>query len=331
MDTATVERRAAVEFRFDGRTLTGPAVTYGDIAQGPKGPERFEPRAFVSGLDTAMLNLQHDRQRVIAAQPDALAFTDSPLALDLRASLRSDGAEAQLVRRGALGGLSVGFVALREHRDAGTRVIARAHLDHVALVDRPAYPGSTVELRQLDAAAILGVIPEGVDMQCTCQGPECGAVRFEPGAFDRIGVDHDVLAIAGRASEVIGSLRRGTMRIARATDQALRLVGAAQARVTRGVEVVIERAITGAAAAVIANATGAPFYVRPIIRNAVSDFYDEGGVRVYRSADVRAMLIKPTVNDRGQIPAVIRGVRTGPIPPAYIATAPEPERRRVWL
>ena len=36
MDTATVERRAAVEFRFDGRTLTGPAVRYGDVATGPK-------------------------------------------------------------------------------------------------------------------------------------------------------------------------------------------------------------------------------------------------------------------------------------------------------
>ena len=69
MDTATVERRAAVEARFDGRHLIGPAVTYGDIATGPKGPERFEPRAFVSGLPTAALNLQHDPERVLAEQP----------------------------------------------------------------------------------------------------------------------------------------------------------------------------------------------------------------------------------------------------------------------
>ena len=92
MGTATLERRAAVEFRFDGRTLTGPAVEYGAVAVGDKGPERFEPRAFVSGLDTAALNLQHDRERVLAEQPEALTLTDTALALDLRASLRPDSA-----------------------------------------------------------------------------------------------------------------------------------------------------------------------------------------------------------------------------------------------
>ena len=54
---------------------------------------------------------------------------------------------------------------------------------------------------------------------------------------------------------------------------------------------------------------------------------------MYEKADIRAFLVKPTVNDRGQYPAIIEGRSTGPLPPAFAATAiEEPERRRrVWL
>ena len=330
MTTATVERRAAVEFRFDGGRITGPAVTYGEIAQGPKGPERFEPQAWRSGLDTAALNLQHDRDRVLDPAP---IFEDSVISLDMRAMLRREGAEAALVRRGALRGLSVGFVALEERTESGVRVISGAHLDHVALVDRPAYAGSTVELRQ-DLGFLGAVIPYNRDMECTCQGPECSAVRFLPGAFDQVlnrtEAGRDVLAIAGRATEVLGSLRRGTLRVANASRATLRAVDAPRAKVQRGIEVMVEQAITRAAATVIANAVGAPWYVRPLIRQQTSQYLDLRGVRHYSKADLRGFLVKPTVNDRGQLPAVIEGRLTGPIPPALALTGP-PERRRIWL
>ena len=76
------------------------------------------------------------------------------------------------------------------------RVIQDAHLDHVALVDRPAYGGSVVELRQLEDAAIVSVLPFERSLECQCQGPECGAVRFEPGAFDEVIED----AMSGRVT-----------------------------------------------------------------------------------------------------------------------------------
>ena len=330
MSTATVERRAAVEARFDGRTLTGPAVRYGDIATGPKGPERFEPLAFVSGIDTAPLVLQHDVQRVIAGPTDGLTLTDGPLRLDLRADLRPDSAEAQLVRRGALGGLSVGFVALEEHQDAGTRILTRAHLAHIGLVDRPAYPGSTVELRQLDAATFVAVVPIDRPLQCECIGEACGAIQFGPNAFDDYTSGaRDTIAVAGGGfGNVVASTARNTMSVARATAAALRLVGAVEARITAGVEVVIERAVTRAAQALVLDALAVPLLLRPILRMEASRFRDIGGVRHVDRADVRAWLIKATPNDLGHVPIVAAGTATGPIPDPM----PVPERRRrIWL
>ena len=303
MDTATVERRAAVEFRFDGRTLTGPAVRYGDVATGPKGPERFERRAFVSGVESATLNLQHDRERVLAEQPDALALTDTALALDLRASLRPDGAESMLIRRGALRGLSVGFIALDEQRQDGLRVITRAHLDHVALVDRPAYPGSTVELRQaFDRAWLDARIPVTQQLRCVCQGPTCDSVVFQPGAFDVLGDTGDVLAVGGGGfGNVLGSLKRGTV-ITETTKAGLRVGLTDQG--------------TETARRVVESARVAPMYVRPILDLDASEYVQEGRVRTFSRAAVRAFLIKPTPNDQGHIPARIQGVE---------------QRRRLWL
>ena len=298
-----IERRAGpVEVRYDGRYLTGPAVTYGEVATGPKGPERFEVRSFVSGLDTAALILQHDKASIIAEQPDGLAYTDGPLALDLRALLRPGGAEARLVQRGTLRGLSVGFIALQEHRDDGGRVITRAHLDHTSLVDRPAYAGSTVELRQNAAWWFEAGIPYDKAMQCRCQGPTCDRVQFDPGAFADLGSGGDVLAVGGGGfSNVLGSLKRGTLQV---RDTATRLL------------VGLTEQNTETARRVTESARVAPIYARPILDLEASEYVQEGTLRRFSRASVRAMLIKPTDADEGHIQASIQGVET---------------RRRIWL
>ena len=142
-----IETTEAVELRADGRTLSGPAVRYGDLGRG--GRERFAPGAF-SGDRMA------DPMRLLAghSRTDAVLV---PLPVELRDDglhvgpvTLPEGRTAERVDRGELAGLSVGFTALEERQENGIRVIAKAHLDHVGLVARPAYPESKVELRDRD-------------------------------------------------------------------------------------------------------------------------------------------------------------------------------------
>ena len=303
-----IEHRAAVEFRFDGRQLSGPAVRYGDVAVGAKGPERMEAAVFVSGLDTASLVLQHDRSRVLASQPEALVLTDGPAALHLRAEFGAGSAEATLVRRRTLTGLSVGFVALEERRDGGLRVISRAHLDHVALVDRPAYPGSTVELRQaFEDAFLTAEISYGRRMQCTCQGGGCDSVSFEPGAFgETLRQRRELLAIGGQGfASVLGSLRRKTLLVEETRD---------------GLRIGLTNPNTEAARQVIEAASVAPVLARPIIDVDASEYRDEGTVRRFSTAAVTAILVKASPNDEGHIPVKVRGIEER-----------SRRTRRIWL
>ena len=179
----TVEQSAPVEFRMTGGTLTGTAIGYGERAQDRA--EMFLPGSFISGLDTAALNLQHDREHVIAEQPDELAFTNSVRSLALRAQLRPDSAEARLVSRGALRGLSVEFVAIEERQDRGLRVISKAHLAGVGLVDSGSYR-TEVEIRQRMASAwFRATFPPRLKEYRWKPGDAYGCDDHRPGTISR--------------------------------------------------------------------------------------------------------------------------------------------------
>ena len=143
-ESADVEHGEAVELRADGRTLTGHVVRYGDRARNRA--ERFEAGAFSPDRvrDPLRLNVQHDRAETVLV-PLPVEMRDDGLAVS---TVLPEGRAAERIAAGELRGLSVGFVAVEERRDPdGCRVITKAWLDHVALVSRPAYPTSTVELR----------------------------------------------------------------------------------------------------------------------------------------------------------------------------------------
>lgn len=305
---ARVERASPVEVRASkGGRLSGLALPYGERARDR--PERFLARSLRSGLPDARLILQHDKNRVLAEAGDGLDLMERPLGLHLRAMLAPDGAEARLVARGALRGLSVGFVSLEETRKAGVREISAYHLDHVALVDSGSYR-TPLEIRQWEDAEDLwltGVISYDQYLECRCQGPECSAVEFEPGAFDDLGSEGDVLAVGGGGfSNVLGSMRRGTL-VTRNTR--------------KGLEVGLTNPETETARRVIESAKVAPIYVRPILDLDLSDFTEAGEVRRFTKAGVRAFLVKPTDAAKGHNPATIRG------PDGEEVRA----RRRVWL
>ena len=147
--------RSMMELRVQGRRLLGTVVRYG--APGEGGMERFQAGAFSEqlrqepGLGTdVMLNIQHQRARPLARYPGSMVLIDGPQALIMEASLPEtrDGDDAlTLVKARVLVGLSVGFVALSERWEHDIRIVERATLDHVAVVDRPSYPDSTVDAR----------------------------------------------------------------------------------------------------------------------------------------------------------------------------------------
>ena len=148
-----LERRfAPIEVRADGGGLFGVVMPYGQMAALPFGRERFEPRAFgdVAGLDIT-LNVQHDRARPIARTGGGgLTLEDTAEALTLRAELLDtrEGEDAMANIKGRiLRGLSVEFLATRERMEADLRIVERAELRGIGLVDRPAYTGAEVAAR----------------------------------------------------------------------------------------------------------------------------------------------------------------------------------------
>lgn len=145
-----IERRYVELRQGAGRTLEGTAVRYGDTAALPFGRERIEAGAFGS-IGDVILNSQHDRQTPLARTGGAgLELADSAEALAIRADLpetRAADDVLALVRSGVMRGLSIEFRAVSERIEAGVRVIERAVLSGVAVVDSPAYPASEVEAR----------------------------------------------------------------------------------------------------------------------------------------------------------------------------------------
>ncbi len=149
--TGKVETRAAFEFRAepDGRTVSGIAIKYGDIARLPFGMERFESGAFTDLADVR-LNVQHDRGRIVARVGAGLELTDGPDALRFEALLPATREADDLltnVRAGVYRGASIEFKAIRERNEAGVRVVSRALLVAVAVVDDPAYADSGIRSR----------------------------------------------------------------------------------------------------------------------------------------------------------------------------------------
>ena len=105
----------------------------------------------MGGADILM-NVQHDRGRVLARTGGGgLVLTDTSTALEVRAELpetrESSTDTLALVAAGVLRGLSLEFQPLAERMEAGVRVITRARLAGLAVVDRPAYPASKVAAR----------------------------------------------------------------------------------------------------------------------------------------------------------------------------------------
>ena len=306
------EHRAGAEFRVQGRTLSGVVLRYGDIA--PDFGERFLPGAFGDVREIAV-NLQHDPTLIVA---ERAALADSPRSLDVRADLPEGSAALALVRRGALSGFSIEFRARAERRDAGVRVVEKAELTGLALVDRGAYPLSKAEIRAKSGRTMRARIPGKRRMACECLGKSACGVRFpddvlDEGLSEAFGRaargDGDLIAVAGDYSRGLASVSRGTMR-------------------RTGETVEIDLPDSDGARALLATHEAAGVIVRPVIDKAASEFDEVDGVAEFRKLRIRAFVVGTTDAKAGWPEPELVPTPGMEAPRA----APEPKRRvRLWL
>ena len=143
-----------IEYRFAPLTLdegerkvAGIATPWESIGQGDFGPEKFLRSAFGPVEDFQMFNLTVQHNRGLGVSAD-LNFRDTPKGLEVSATLANTtrGKDTlEEIRAGILRGFSVEFISLEERRESGVRLLDRALLLGLSLVDIPAYSDAKIE------------------------------------------------------------------------------------------------------------------------------------------------------------------------------------------
>ena len=273
----------------DSRILEGTVLTWGEIAQGDYGPERFEPGSLEYG--DCILNVQHDRGRPIARTPDTLQLIDTTKSLTLRADLpdtRECTDTLTMVRNHILRGLSVEFRAIQERLEAGVRVISRATLTGVGLVDSPAFEGSRVEARAIGGAGISFSVKYNSNLQCECC-PTSDEVLIESGAFDEYLKDgsKELLAVHGNFSGAVASRRRGSLKM-EDSDEALMVSS--------------DIADTQAGRDILEQSKDVEILGRPILDYEKSETEVVDGITRVKKAFLRGFLLGPSDSNKGWDP-----------------------------
>ena len=317
-----MECRQGVELRADGRTLIGAAVRYGDVS--PTHRERFEAGSLIVSPDLAP-TLGHRTGQVLAYGAD-VRVEDRADALIVSAHLpRTETAEKALagVQSGRYRGWSVEFVAREETRDtSGIRVIRRADLPGLALVDHPSYPGSEVQARRRRKRSYSSVIRRAKTLGCKCMGQlnkSVDLVEFADEAFEEVVKEvargKNVSAISRGASDVVADTATGSLKIR---------------NTSKGLEIEISALDTEAGRQFreLAEA-GVSVYARPILDRDTSDFQIEGNTARVSRAAFNFILIKPTPTNEGLEPLAPGRDRRSE--KKRDRRPPVPQRRRVWL
>ena len=266
-----------------------------------------------------ILNSHHERARPLARTAGGgLQLVDTETELTIRADLpetTESNDVLALVRSGVLRGLSIEFSAQDERLEEGDlRIVERAKLSAIGVVDRPQYETSTVQARRRrrGRSFFKARVPYGKSLDCRCHTGTCNRVQFEPETFAETLADPEaeILAIVGEYSGAIASRRRGSL-----------VLNSTRA----GLEITIrEAARTDAARDLAEMAKVVPIYARPVFADPL-EFTESGAgeaaVATYTKARLRAILIGPTDADGGWTPAEV-----GPSPARR-----RHKRRRVWL
>ena len=143
------ELRAA---EVDGQAvITGTVMNYGSRAKYGGYTESFAPGAF--DYDDVIANIQHQRTKPVARTGAGLELRHTTQSLEavITPPNTTFGNEArELVEAGILKGLSAEFRAVKQDFIGTHRLITKARLFNLAIVDRPAYDESTIAKRFAD-------------------------------------------------------------------------------------------------------------------------------------------------------------------------------------
>ena len=211
-----LERRAATEFRSEGRRLEGTAIRYGDTAVIHGQLERFEPGSFSDFSDIRM-DVQHDARRILTRVGSGLEMADGPDALRFVANLpntREADDALEMVRKGILRGASVEFIASSERHEDRVRVISGADLLAISAVENPAYKKSHIEARQASSFGLRGAV-HYERLHVTSNTGAVRKTRLKRGALDfALDEDREISVNLGSSlNSTLGTRSSGTLEV----------------------------------------------------------------------------------------------------------------------
>lgn len=204
----------------EGR-VSGTVMRYGAIGRNPVTGdlERFASGALRPHGDVRF-DLDHEFGLVAAStERRSLRFDQQSDRLTMDAQVSP--LVSRIIQAEDMFGLSVEFVALREHRDNG-RVIDDALLKGVAATAKPAYPDALLELRRSSFSRVFrSSWRPRRKYSCECSGDECGYASFEPQALTDMANkinNSDVIAAWGRYDQPLASSSTGRLTAELADD-----------------------------------------------------------------------------------------------------------------
>ena len=291
-----------IEYRFSeleipeegSRILSGVVMTFGEVANGDYGPERFAPGALE--FSDVLLNRQHERVVPLArTNGGGLELQEAEGKLTMRAELPDTQAAAdtlELVRKKVLRGLSVEFRVIEQHIENGIRVITRALLSGIGVVDSPAYASSLVEARKRYGfiGTVKGYIPKGKKVDCRCKDG-CDSAVIEDAEFSET-----LIGVRGSYGEALGSTRRGTLRISPRKDGS-------------GWDLEQDLPDTQQARDLMASSRSSDVYARPFMDAQKSNVVVEGTTATYKKGVVRAIVFESTDQAKGWEPVVFEAAK----------------------
>lgn len=136
------------EVEPEDRTFTGIFAPYNEVIEHNGAKERYEAGLFADA-EPVEIYFNHGKSPLGGDMPigEVLSYEDTDAGNSITArfydSARGNEAYA-LTKSGALNSLSAGFIATEERDEDGVRVLAKAYLDEVSLVKKPAYPSARI-------------------------------------------------------------------------------------------------------------------------------------------------------------------------------------------